>query len=88
MPVRLPGHPPQAFDLHDEFQISVATLFDWFSCCPAKLRGISIATPLPGFKEPANFENLTEVEFSPVRDSVLRFTVMASAEAVRTLNVK
>jgi hypothetical protein len=46
------------------------------------------ATPLPGFKEPANFENLTEVEFSPVRDSVLRFTAMASAEAVRTLNVK
>ena len=46
------------------------------------------ATPLPGFKDPANFENLTEAEFSPVRDAILRFTEIASAEAIKTLNAK
>ncbi len=46
------------------------------------------ATPLQKFKDPANFEKLTEAELLPVRDAVLRFTEMASARAVKTLNVK
>lgn len=46
------------------------------------------AIPLQKFKEPANFENLTEAEFLPVRDAVLQFTEKASAQALKTLNTK
>ena len=46
------------------------------------------STPLSGFKDPADFENLTEAEFAPVRDAILRFTEIASNEAVKALNVK
>lgn len=46
------------------------------------------ATPLSGFKDPADFENLTEAEFAPVRDAILRFAELASNEAVKALNVK
>lgn len=45
-------------------------------------------TPLLGFKDPANFENLTEAEFSPVRDAILQFIEIATTEAIKTLNVK
>jgi hypothetical protein len=45
-------------------------------------------TTLTGFKDPAAFENLTEAEFAPVRDAILRFTELVSNQAVKTLNVK
>ncbi|MAG81588.1 MAG: hypothetical protein EVA59_04300 [Limnobacter sp.] len=43
---------------------------------------------LRGFKSPADFENLTEAEFAPVRDGILSFTQEASNAVVRALNVK
>ena len=46
------------------------------------------STPLSGFKDPADFENLTEAEFVPVREAILRFTEVVSNEAVKALNVK
>lgn len=46
------------------------------------------STPLSGFKDPADFENITEAEFAPVREAILRFTEVASNEAVKALNVK
>jgi hypothetical protein len=46
------------------------------------------ATPLPGFKDPTKFDNLTEAEFVPVRDAILRFTQVTTTEAMNTLNAK
>lgn len=46
------------------------------------------ATPLPGFKDPATFDKLTEAEFVPVRDAILRFTEVTTTEAMKTLNGK
>lgn len=40
------------------------------------------------FKSPANFDNLTEAEFAPVREAVLSFVEGASAAAVKSLNPK
>lgn len=40
------------------------------------------------FKDPVNFYNLTEEEFKPVRNAILRFTETASEEAVKAFNVK
>ncbi|MCL1962242.1 MAG: hypothetical protein FWG56_10860 [Desulfovibrionaceae bacterium] len=41
-----------------------------------------------GFKSPVDFKNLTEAEFVPVRDAILKFTEKVSKEAVKDLNVK
>jgi len=43
---------------------------------------------LSGFKDPADFKNLTETEFAPVRKAILRFVELTSNEAVKALNVK
>lgn len=46
------------------------------------------ATHIRGFKSPADFDNITEVEFGPVHEAVLTFVEGASAAAVKTLNSK
>ena len=45
------------------------------------------AVPLAGFKDPADFNNVTEAEFGPVREAILRFTQNIAGSAVETLNV-
>jgi hypothetical protein len=46
------------------------------------------ATRFADFKEPADFKNLTEAEFAPVRSAVMRFVDYTSMEAVKALNAK
>ena len=46
------------------------------------------AMPLPGFKDPAKFDDLTEADLGPARDAILRFVEAVSAEALKTLSVK
>lgn len=41
-----------------------------------------------GFKAPVDFKNLTEGEFIPVREAILKFVEKVSKEAVRDLNRK
>jgi hypothetical protein len=43
---------------------------------------------LSGFRDPEDFKNLTEAEFAPVRDAILRFVEGVAKEAVKVLNVK
>jgi hypothetical protein len=43
---------------------------------------------LPGFKDPADFNNLTAAEFAPVKAAILKSTESATLEAIKTLNPK
>lgn len=44
------------------------------------------AVALPEFQDPTNFDILTEAEFSPVRNAILKFTETVSVEATKSLN--
>ncbi len=46
------------------------------------------SAPLSAFRDPEDFKNLTEAEFAPVRDAILRFVEGVAKEAVKVLNVK
>lgn len=42
-------------------------------------------THLPNFKDPADFKNLSEIEFSVAAEAILKFTEKASNEAIKIL---
>ena len=46
------------------------------------------ATHLPNFKTPVRFEDLTEEEFAPVKDAILKFTDTTAESALKALNPK
>ena len=73
--------------------------FPWNVYVLDSVADISLAEPLRpmlgepsyflrSFKSPANFENLTEAEFQPVREGILSFTQEAFKAVVKVLNVK
>ncbi|SRR5712692_6100852 len=45
-------------------------------------------TPLTNFPAPANFEQITEAEFLPVRDVILKFSEQMAVEIAKALNPK
>lgn len=44
------------------------------------------AVPLGNYPKPVNFDNITEAEFGPVRDAIVRFTEQLGTEIAKRLN--